>query len=162
MKIGPTGPVAPALTLRDCKTSLTDHLQTNGTVDSNDCEISTTCWLQMAGFHTGFLAWGGGGIYWCINEARKCEGVGGWGYPPSPGSPENFEDLASLAEWTMGRWVMGHHSVTHDPSLISVYALVKYESLIVIIMMGMEIQTYFDIATSSFLRKYVRSLYCRH
>ena len=34
-----------------------------------------------AGFHTGFLAWGGGEIYWCINEARKCERRG-WGYPP--------------------------------------------------------------------------------
>ena len=45
--------------------------------------------LKTAGFHTGFLAWGGGGeIYWCINEARKCERRGlGAGRPPPPPPP---------------------------------------------------------------------------
>ena len=38
----------------------------------------------------------GGEIYWCINEARKCE-RGGWGNPPPP--PKFFEDLASLAKF---------------------------------------------------------------
>ena len=30
---------------------------------------------NIAGFHTGFFAWGED-IYWCINEARKCERTG--------------------------------------------------------------------------------------
>ena len=41
-------------------------------------------------FHTGFLAWGGGGgIYWCINEARKCERRG-LGASPSQPPPAIF------------------------------------------------------------------------
>ena len=36
----------------------------------------------------------GGEIYWCINEARKCEGVS----PPWPPTQKFFEDLASLVK----------------------------------------------------------------
>ena len=39
----------------------------------------------------------GGGIYWCINEARKCERRG-WGHPP-PSPRIFFKDLASLAKF---------------------------------------------------------------
>ena len=50
--------------------------------------------ILSPGFHTGFLAWGGE-IYWCINEARKCErrGLGylpPWPPPPPPPIPRIF------------------------------------------------------------------------
>ena len=56
--------------------------------------------------NTAFLACGGGGgdgLYWCINEAWKCErrGLGAsppW--PPPPSLPQKFfEDLTSLAKF---------------------------------------------------------------
>ena len=71
---------------------------------------------HCSGFHTGFLAWGGG-IYWCINEARKCEGVIGH---PSPRAPrKNFEDLASL--------------VKLDPmhmQLLTLYIIIKFSQIL--------------------------------
>ena len=62
--------------------------------------VTTVTVKGRTGFHTGFLAWGGE-IYWCINEARKCErGVGGIPPPPPPPPPPKFfEDLASLAKF---------------------------------------------------------------
>ena len=63
--------------------------------------IKLSCMKWTSGFHTGFLAWGGGGgIYWCINEG-KCERRG-LGASPSlaPPPPQNFfVDLASLAKF---------------------------------------------------------------
>ena len=49
-------------------------------------------------YRQGFIQdfWLGGGIYWCINEARKCEGV--IGHPPPRAPRKNFEDLASLVK----------------------------------------------------------------
>ena len=51
----------------------------------------------------------------------------------------NFKSLPIIMGHTVhlfhsGPWVMGHGSVTHDPSEISVYSPVKYESLITIVM----------------------------
>ena len=49
----------------------------------------------MPGFHTGFLAWGGEKS---IGASTKRGNVRGLGVSSLPGSPENFEDLASIAK----------------------------------------------------------------
>ena len=68
-----------------------------------DCEVITRSINTYQGFIQDF--WLGGEIYWCINEARKCErrGLGASpSLPPPPPPPPTqifFVDLASLAKF---------------------------------------------------------------
>ena len=77
-------------------------------LDTLRCRLREGCHCgRLPGFIQDF--WLGGEIYRCLNEARKCEGVGA--SPPPRAPHKNFEDFASLA--TLDKFTAYAHAPTH-------------------------------------------------